>query len=51
MSRMHFAIGIMVHVINWSQVIPAISNGLLDASDSKALTARVVAFAAAGFRG
>lgn len=49
--RMIFAIGAMVHVMNWSAMLPAVSGGVLDPSDTKAVTRRVVAFAAAGFRG
>jgi hypothetical protein len=42
--------GAMVHVINWSGVIPALSDGFADPTDAKALLARLIAFAAAGFR-
>lgn len=48
--RILFSIGAMVHVMSWSSVLPRISGGLLDPSDTKELTRRVVAFAAAGFR-
>jgi hypothetical protein len=50
MWRLYFAAGAMVHVVNWSGVIPALSKGLVDPSDTKALLARLIAFAAAGFR-
>jgi AcrR family transcriptional regulator len=48
--RLYFVGGAMVHVINWSGVIPALSNGRADPSDTNALLARLIAFAAAGFR-
>jgi AcrR family transcriptional regulator len=50
MWRLYFTAGAMVHVINWSGVIPALSNGRADPADTKALLARLIAFAAAGFR-
>ncbi len=48
--RLHFSIGVMVHVINWWTVVPAVSHGVLDVSDSKAVLDRVIAFTAAGIR-
>ena len=48
--RTMFSIGAMVHVMSWSTVLPQISGGLLDPSDTKELTRRIVTFAAAGFR-
>jgi AcrR family transcriptional regulator len=48
--RLYFMGGAMVHVINWSGVIPALSDGLADPTDATALLARLIAFAAAGFR-
>jgi AcrR family transcriptional regulator len=50
MWRLYFIGGAMVHAINWSGVIPALSNGQADPTDAKALLARLTAFAAAGFR-
>ena len=50
MWRLYFIGGAMVHAINWSGVIPALSNGQADPTDTKALLARLTAFAAAGFR-
>jgi AcrR family transcriptional regulator len=48
--RLYFAVGVMVHTINWSQLIPALSDGRLDASDSPMLLRRMITFVAAGFR-
>jgi AcrR family transcriptional regulator len=48
--RLQFAAGAMVHVMNWSRVIPALTNGLLDPTNTQALLDRLIAFAAAGFR-
>lgn len=48
--RLYFAAGAMVHVMNWSGLIPTLSNGRADPSDTKALLARLIAFTAAGFR-
>jgi len=48
--RLHFAAGAMVHVMNWSRVIPALTNGLLDPANTEALLDELIAFAAAGFR-
>lgn len=50
MWYMMFTIGAAIHVLNWSSVLPRLSNGLVDPSDSKTLTERIVAFTAAGFR-
>jgi AcrR family transcriptional regulator len=50
MTCMFLTIGAMVHVMAWSRMLPVISKGLVTADDSKDLTARVVNFAAAGFR-
>lgn len=50
MWRLYFIGGAMVHAINWSGVVPSLSNGQVDLSDTRALLARLVAFAAAGFR-
>ena len=46
--RQQFAIGAMSHTLLLSRVLPALSDGLCDPSDGKALTRRMVAFAAAG---
>ncbi|MBZ5594152.1 MAG: TetR family transcriptional regulator [Acidobacteriia bacterium] len=48
--RLYFTAGAMVHVMNWSQMIPKISKGLIDPSDTRALIKRIIDFAAAGFR-
>jgi AcrR family transcriptional regulator len=48
--RMHFTVGVMTHLMSLSQVLPALTGGVCDISDRQALIARVVAFAAAGFR-
>jgi AcrR family transcriptional regulator len=48
--RLHFAVGMMVHVLNWAAVLPFISNGACEIGDPGETTARMVAFAAAGFR-
>lgn len=48
--RLYFAVGVMVHSINWAELVPTLSNGLLDASDARALTRRMIEFIAAGFR-
>jgi AcrR family transcriptional regulator len=48
--RLYFAVGAVVHVMNWSRIIPTLSNGLVDPSDTKALLNQLIVFAAAGFR-
>jgi AcrR family transcriptional regulator len=48
--RLYFTAGAMIHVMNWSGVIPALSQGLLDPSDTKAVLRRIIEFSAAGFR-
>ena len=48
--RLYFSVGVMVHAINWAELIPSLSNGLLDTSDPHALTRRIIEFIAAGFR-
>jgi AcrR family transcriptional regulator len=50
MSSMMFTAGAMVHVMAWSRMIGVITNGAVDTGDSKALTERIVAFTAGGFR-
>jgi AcrR family transcriptional regulator len=50
MWYMMFTIGAAIHVLNWSGVLPRLSSGLVDPSDSKTLTERLIAFTAAGFR-
>jgi AcrR family transcriptional regulator len=48
--RLHFAVGMMVHVMNWAPILPIISKGTCEVGDPRETTARLVAFAAAGFR-
>ena len=48
--RLYFAVGAMVHVMNWSRVIPILSSGLVDPANTKNLLDQLIAFAAAGFR-
>ena len=48
--RLIFSIGAMVHVMSWAKLLPRISQGALDPTDTPALTRRIVTFAAAGFR-
>jgi AcrR family transcriptional regulator len=48
--RMHFMVGAMVHLLNWSPWLGQLTGGLCDASDSAAVLDRMVAYAAAGFR-
>ena len=50
MSSMMFTAGAMVHIMAWSRLLSVISRGALDPSDTKALTNRIVAFTAGGFR-
>lgn len=45
-----FTAGVMVHMMAWSRVLGVISGGVLDAGDTRALTGRIVAFTAGGFR-
>ena len=47
---LNFTVGSMVHVMTWSRRISTITDGAIDMDDTKALTARMVEFAAAGFR-
>lgn len=48
--RLYFSVGVMVHAINWAELVPSLSNGLLDASDPRAVVKRMIEFIAAGFR-
>jgi AcrR family transcriptional regulator len=48
--RLYFTAGAMVHVMNWSGVIPELSNGLADPSDTRALLRRIIDFCSAGLR-
>jgi AcrR family transcriptional regulator len=48
--RMHFMAGAMTHVLLWSRILPAMTGGICDPSDRKAIVARAVAFLSAGFR-
>lgn len=50
MWRLHFTAGAMAHLLARGPVLPEISEGLLDLSDRAAVLARLVTFAAAGFR-
>lgn len=49
--RLFFSIGAMLHVMGLANVLPMISGGVIDISDRRAITQRIVAFTAAGFRG
>jgi hypothetical protein len=48
--RMNFMAGAMTHVLLWSRLLPAMTGGVCDPSDRKAVVARAVAFLSAGFR-
>ncbi len=48
--RVHFMVGTMAHVMAWFHVIPMMTGGLCDPSDTVALGRRMVAFLAAGMR-
>jgi AcrR family transcriptional regulator len=48
--RLHFGVGMMVHILNWASILPAVTNGMVDVADAQQTTDRVVAFASAGFR-
>lgn len=48
--RLFFAAGAMVHVMNWSRLIPILSDGVVDPADTKALLNQLMAFTAAGLR-
>ncbi len=48
--RLHFSVGMMVHVLNWASILPVVTNGLCEAGDAQRTAGRIVAFAAAGFR-
>jgi len=48
--RLHFMAGVMSHIIAWSRVLPAMTNGVCDLSDNEALAARMITFIAAGLR-
>jgi AcrR family transcriptional regulator len=50
MWRLYFLGGAMAHVLSWGPMLPELTNGMCDLSDRKAVTARLVAFASAGFR-
>ncbi len=47
---MMFTVGAMIHVLNWSAVLPQLTRGLADPSDSKRMTDLIISFTAAGFR-
>ena len=40
----------MVHIMNWAFILPAITNGMCDLGDGQEAADRLIAFAAAGFR-
>jgi AcrR family transcriptional regulator len=48
--RLHFTAGAMAHILTRSYLLPEFTNGLCDPSDRPAVLARLVTFAAAGFR-
>jgi AcrR family transcriptional regulator len=48
--RIHFMCGVMAHTLRAGQEIELVSGGLCDTSDVEAVTRRLVAFIAAGFR-
>jgi len=48
--RLHFSIGAVTHVLSWGQIIPAMTDGMCDLRDRRALIDRAVRFLAAGFR-
>ncbi|HLH39077.1 MAG TPA: TetR family transcriptional regulator [Bryobacteraceae bacterium] len=48
--RLHFTAGSMAHLMARGSVLPEISEGLCNPSDRPAVLARLVTFAAAGFR-
>jgi AcrR family transcriptional regulator len=50
MWRIHFMAGVMTHIMLWSQVLPAMTGGICDASDRQAVVARAMNFLSAGFR-
>jgi AcrR family transcriptional regulator len=50
MWRLMFMAGTMSHILLWSHVLPEMTSGVCDPSDSKAVTARIVRFVSAGFR-
>jgi AcrR family transcriptional regulator len=48
--RLHFSVGMMVHLMNWASILPTVTNGLVDIADAQQTTDRIIAFASAGFR-
>jgi AcrR family transcriptional regulator len=48
--RLQFSAGMMVHIMNWASILPAVTNGLCDVTDGRRTADRLVAFATAGFR-
>jgi AcrR family transcriptional regulator len=48
--RMHFGIGVMVHVLAGAYHLEIVSGGLCDPSDADAMISRIVTFLAAGLR-
>lgn len=47
--RFMFTIGMMSHLLCWSEVLPVVTGGLCNLDDRRALLERAVAFASAGF--
>ncbi len=50
MWRFYFMAGAMSNILSWAHLLPEMTGGQCDPSDRKAVTARLVRFAAAGFR-
>ncbi len=48
--RLHFMAGVVSHIIAWSRVLPTMTGGVCDLSDTDALSKRMTAFVAAGLR-
>ena len=48
--RLHFMAGVMSHTIAWSRVLPIMTEGVCDLSDTNAVSKRMIAFIAAGLR-
>jgi len=48
--RLHFMAGVMSHIIAWSRVLPIMTNGACDLTDTKVVSKRMIAFIAAGLR-
>ena len=48
--RVHFSIGALTHVLSWGEILPAMTGGMCDIRDRRALIDRAVQFLAGGFR-